>query len=331
LIVDEASQMRAAELAMVLPMLGPGGRLVLAGDDLQLPPVVQGAYPAPADGLPGLEDSVFAYLRHRDDPARPVYTCQLQENWRMNRTLSGFPAETLYGTGYAPATDAISGQRIALAPAPPLEEWVEWAIDPAYPLVLCVLEGVRTTVENPVEAALVARLAGALRERLVDPGSGERYPATEDGDYRFWRHGLFIVSPHHAQIGAIKTGLAGVQIWKYPPFVDTVDKMQGQEAESAIISYGVSDVETALREAEFIYSRNRLNVSLTRSRAKCVVFLPRPLLEPPLELVQNEKAAAGFRHMLDLQEFCRVHGDTRTFEIEGESGVRLTVMRARME
>ncbi len=242
----------------------------------------------------------------------------------MNRTLSGgFPAETLYGTGYAPATDAIARQRIALAPAPPGgEEWMEWVLDPAYPLVLCVLEGVRTTVENRVEAALVARLAGgALRGEAPRPGSGEPYPATEDGDYRFWRHGLFIVSPHHAQIGAIKNSLAGgVRAWKYPPFVDTVDKMQGgQEAESAIISYGVSDVETALREAEFIYSRNRLNVSLTRSRAKCVVFLPRPLLEPPLELVQNEKAAAGgFRHMLDLQEFCRTHGgEERTFPLEG--------------
>jgi hypothetical protein len=208
---------------------------------------------------------------------------------------------------------------------------MEWVLDPAYPLVLCVLEGVRTTVENRVEAALAARLAGTLRERLLDPGSGERYPATEDGDYRFWRHGLFIVSPHHAQIGAIKNSLAGVRDWKYPPFVDTVDKMQGQEAESAIISYGVSDVETALREAEFIYSRNRLNVSLTRSRAKCVVFLPRPLLEPPLDLVQNEKAAEGLRQMLDLQEFCRAHGDTRTFDLDGEEGVRLTVMRARVE
>jgi len=329
LIVDEASQMRAAELAMVIPMLGKGGRLVLAGDDLQLPPVVQGAYPAPVDGLPGLEDSVFAYLRHRDDPGRPAYTCQLQENWRMNRTLSGFAAETLYGTGYAPATGEIAAQRIALAPGSPGEEWMEWVLDPAYPLVLCVLEGVRTTVENRVEAALVARLAGALRERLLDPGSGERYPATEDGDYRFWRHGLFIVSPHHAQIGAIKNSLAGMRDWKYPPFVDTVDKMQGQEAEAVVVSYGVSDVETALREAEFIYSRNRLNVSLTRSRAKCVVFLPRPLLEPPLELVQNEKAAAGLRHMLDLQEFCRAHGEERTFGLDGEEGVRLTVMRAR--
>ncbi|MCM2466206.1 bifunctional RecB family nuclease/DEAD/DEAH box helicase [Methanoculleus oceani] len=331
LIVDEASQMRAAELAMVLPMLGQGGRLVLAGDDLQLPPVVQGAYPAPVDGLPGLEDSVFAYLRHRDDPGRPVYTCQIQENWRMNRTLSGFAAETLYGTGYAPATDAIAAQRIALAPGLPDEEWMEWILDPAYPLVLCVLDGVRTTVENRVEAALVARLSGALRERLIDPGSGERYPATENGDFRFWRHGLFIVSPHHAQIGAIKNSLAGMRAWEYPPFVDTVDKMQGQEAEAVIVSYGVSDAETALAEAEFIYSRNRLNVSLTRSRAKCVVFLPRPLLEPPLDLVQNEKAAAGLVHMLDLQEFCRTHGDARTFDLDDEAGVRLTVMRARGE
>ncbi|WP_292519408.1 AAA domain-containing protein [Methanoculleus sp.] len=331
LIVDEASQMRPAELAMVLPLLGADGRLVLAGDDLQLPPVVQGAYPVPEDGLPGLEDSVFAYLRHRDDPDRPTYTCQLQENWRMNRTLSRFAAETLYGTGYVPATDAIAAQRIALTPGSPGEEWAGWVLDPAYPLVLCILEGVRTTVENPIEAGLVARLAGELRKRLIDPRSGGPYPATDDGDYRFWRHGLFIVSPHHAQIGAIRGLLAGMRPWAYPPFVDTVDKMQGQEAECAIVSYGVSDVETALSEAEFIYSKNRLNVSLTRSRAKCVVFLPRPLLEPPLDLVQNEAAAAGLTHMLDLQEFCRAHGDVRTFDIDNGAGIRLTVMRAREE
>ena len=336
LVVDEASQMRPAELAMAISVLADGGRLILAGDDLQLPPVVQGEYPVPEDGLPGLEDSIFAYLRHRDDPKRPIYTCQLQENWRMNRTLSRFPAETLYGPGYAPATDAIGEQRIILAPSPPPDsperECIEWILDPAHPLVLCVLENVRTTVENRIEAALVARLTRTLRERLIDPLSGEPYPATEDGDYLFWRQGLFVVSPHHAQIGAIRNHLAGVRAWAYPPFVDTVDKMQGQEAWAVIVSYGISDVETALSEAGFIYSQNRLNVSLTRSRAKCVVFLPRPLLEPPLDLVQNEKAAEGLRHMLDLQEFCRTHGEERTFDLdwlEGAAGVRLTVMRAR--
>lgn len=140
------------------------------------PPVIQADYPISEDGLPGLEDSIFAYLRHRDDPKDPVYTCQLLENWRMNHTLSRFPAETLYGRGYAPATDEIGERRIALAPAPPTgsteEGYLEWILDPVYPLVLCVLENVQTTIENPIEATLVARLTRALRERLIDPDSG---------------------------------------------------------------------------------------------------------------------------------------------------------------
>lgn len=334
LIVDEASQMKPAELALVITALGEEGRLILAGDDLQLPPIVLGGYPVPDDGLPGLEDSIFAYLRHRDDPASPAYTCQLLENWRMNATLSLFPAETLYSSGYAPATEAIGRQQLSLLPgeppASPGRELAHWILDPTYPLVLCVLENVRTTVENRIEAELVAHLTSALRERLADPATGAPYPATEDGDYRFWRQGLFVVSPHHAQIHAIRSLLAGIRDWQYQPFVDTVDKMQGQEADAVIISYGVSDIETALAEAEFIYSRNRLNVSVTRSRSKCIVFLPRPLLEPPLDLLQNERASLGLLHMLNLQEFCRTRGEERIFDlewIEGAAGASLTVLR----
>ena len=104
LIVDEASQMKFGELALALPSLAAErGRLVLAGDDLQLPPLINGQYPEREDGLPGLQDSVFAYLRARDDAQHP-YTWQLLENWRMNTTLCQFPATTLYGDQYQPAT-----------------------------------------------------------------------------------------------------------------------------------------------------------------------------------------------------------------------------------
>src|SRR5262249_57668708 len=44
-VVDEASQVRVAEASVPVHLVAPAGRLVLAGDDLQLPPVVQGAYP----------------------------------------------------------------------------------------------------------------------------------------------------------------------------------------------------------------------------------------------------------------------------------------------
>jgi len=112
--------------------------------------------------------------------------------------------------------------------------------------------------------------------------------------------------------------------------VDTVDKTQGQEAEAVIVSYGVSDIDTAMNEAEFIYSLNRLNVSITRAKAKCVVFLPRPLLEPPLDLLKNAGASKGLGHMLELVEFCREKGEVEEFEVELEQGVcRLTGIRAR--
>ena len=44
LIVDEGSQMKWGELSLVLDVLKKGGRLLLAGDDLQLPPILTGEY-----------------------------------------------------------------------------------------------------------------------------------------------------------------------------------------------------------------------------------------------------------------------------------------------
>lgn len=86
--------------------------------------------------------------------------------------------------------------------------------------------------------------------------------------------------------------------------------MQGQESQTVIVSYGVSDPETTLREGEFIYSLNRLNVAITRARAKCLVFLPRPLLEPSLDVLQNEAAAQGLGLMQALVEYGRTSGRT---------------------
>src|SRR5439155_13206656 len=96
--------------------------------------------------------------------------------------------------------------------------------------------------------------------------------------------------------------------WRSLPFVDTVDKMQGQECDSVIVSYGVSDVEYAMREQEFIYGLNRLNVSITRARAKTIVFLPRPLIEPPIAAYEDDRIAAGVAFMQGWVQFARFTG-----------------------
>ncbi|MFN3200518.1 MAG: AAA domain-containing protein [Bradymonadia bacterium] len=315
LVVDEGSQLKLAETALSLESLSEAlklsaGRLVIAGDHLQLPPIIKGSYPPPEEEESGLEDSVFSYLYHRDSEEAP-YTRQLYENWRMNDVLSQFSAQTLYGDAYQPARAEIAERRLELLPAAPsapegpeglMADLATWLLDPEYPMALCVLEGVLAAAENPVEAALVAAVSDALRRRLILDGDGP-LPDTPQGDEHFWRKGLFVVSPHHVQIRAIYKALQERREWLANPFVDTVDKMQGQQAEAVIVSYGVSDVETAAQEAAFIYSLNRLNVSVTRARAKCVVCLPRPLLKPTLPVLTHPDAAEGLGHMHQLTRF----------------------------
>ncbi len=53
--------------------------------------------------------------------------------------------------------------------------------------------------------------------------------------------------------------------------VGTVDKLQGQEADVVIVSMTTSSGEYLPRFIEFLYSKNRLNVAL--SRARCLALL----------------------------------------------------------
>jgi superfamily I DNA and/or RNA helicase len=61
--------------------------------------------------------------------------------------------------------------------------------------------------------------------------------------------------------------------------VGTVDKFQGQEAAVVLISMTTSSGEDLPRNIEFLYSRNRLNVAISRARCLSVVFASPRLLE----------------------------------------------------
>ena len=310
MVIDEAAQALEAACWIALPR---GGRCVLAGDHRQLPPIVQGVYPEPADGEPLLHRSIFESLQAQ--VGSDGYTSVLLENFRMNRTLTRYPAGQIYVPGYQPVDEQV-GSRLLTVDHGAANALTEEVIDPRYPLVVVVTDGVRAAAENRVEAALVARVALEFRMRLRDLG-GERYPEGPAGDARFWRDGLFIVSPHHAQINAVQLALAAGRNWASKPFVGTVDKMQGQECDAVITSYGVADIEYAAEEKDFIYSLNRLNVAVTRGRAKTIVFLSRALLEPPLASYEEDATAEGISFMQGLVQFARHHGTESEHPLEG--------------
>lgn len=60
--------------------------------------------------------------------------------------------------------------------------------------------------------------------------------------------------------------------------VGTVDKFQGQEAAVVLISMATSSAEDLPRDIEFLYSRNRLNVAVSRARCLAVLIINPALL-----------------------------------------------------
>ncbi|MAB89515.1 MAG: ATP-dependent helicase [Planctomycetes bacterium] len=304
LVIDEASQVKVAEAAIAIRRLKSDGRLVLAGDHLQLPPIINGTYPDPDPGEPLLHRSVFESIRSADDAG----TCSsiLLDNFRMCAELCRVPAERLYVPEYGPANETIAAQRLALDPSSIKDRFIARVLEPERPLVVVIIEGVQATGESVFEADRAAECAVALREATDLPDNAA-------GDREFWREHLFVVTPHHVQRRAVIRALEDKRTWHHPPFVDTVDKMQGQEARAVIVSYGVSDVELALQEREFIYSLNRLNVAITRARMKCVVFLPRPLLEPDLEAFSDDRVSEGIAFIQELPQAADdlIHLDAR--------------------
>jgi DNA replication ATP-dependent helicase Dna2 len=159
------SQVAAAPVSR----LRPGGRLLIAGDDKQLPPIVQGNYLVP-EGEPLLHRSILEALRERDPGDETVAT--LLENFRMCEVLCEYPASSIYPAAYGPATDEIAHRRLSFkGPLP--DGFLGKVLDPAHPMVMCVIEEATGAADNLKEASLVAAVAVKLRE-LLPEGSGRR-------------------------------------------------------------------------------------------------------------------------------------------------------------
>jgi hypothetical protein len=143
----------------------------------------------------------------------------------------------------------------------------------------------------------VSALALLYRSILRDNG---KY--TTDGE--FWTRKLGIVTPHRAQMSAIKNLLvsaAGMPL-DPPPFVDTVDRFQGQERDLMIASYAVADRDFVASEEEFILNPRRFNVTLTRSKSKFMWFISDAIVQ---HLPSDRDVATDAAHLqLFVGNYC---------------------------
>jgi hypothetical protein len=263
--IDEASQMVVSQGLMCLAGLAGDGRVLVAGDNRQLPPV-RTVYEHKVDER-RIGGSLYDFLQD----AR-VAEFRLDETFRLNAPLARFPSEHFYDGRY----HAVHPERrlsLRAGWAEGLSSWEREALDPERPVCILLHDGPGAGTSNPFEMHLVMRLAALLRERML-PGEGEAVL----GSGTFWNERLAIVTPHRAQNAAIRELLKGRGLAE-GCVVETVDRIQGRERDAILASYTVADPEFARSEAEFIFSPERFNVTITRARTKLVLVISRRLLD----------------------------------------------------
>lgn len=99
---------------------------------------------------------------------------------------------------------------------------------------------------------------------------------------------ILVVTPYNVQVNYLRSILPD------NAKVGTVDKFQGQEAPIVLISMVTSSAEDLPRNIEFLYSKNRLNVAVSRAQCLAVVVANPKLLEIPCGTVEQMKLVNTF-------------------------------------
>jgi uncharacterized protein len=256
LFVDEAGQVALANLvAMGLSVRN----IVLVGDQMQLAQPIQGVHP----GNSGL--SALDYLLEEAATVPPGRGIFLPTTWRMHESVCRFISEVVYEGRLRPEKQNQNQQLILGGAAPPS------LMKTGIRFVPVEHDGCAQKSEE--EAEVIRKLYASLLEQQYQDRAGKIHPIEADN--------ILVVSPYNLQVNHLKSVL--------PPGarVGTVDKFQGQEAEVVMISMTTSSIEDLPRNIEFLYSKNRLNVAISRARCLALIIASPRLLEIPCETVEQ--------------------------------------------
>jgi superfamily I DNA and/or RNA helicase len=249
-------------------MAGSARNLVLLGDPRQL------AQPSKAAHPPRAEASALEHLLgdHATMPAELGLFLPITR--RLHPDVSRFVSEAFY-EGRLESDPACASQLLAGA-APLAGAGLRWL----------AVEHTGNRTASAEEAAAVARIFSELVGRTWTDakGSSRRLDAAD----------VLVVAPYNAQIARLAAALpAGAR-------VGTVDKFQGQQAPVVIYSMAASSAEDAPRGMEFLYSRNRLNVAVSRAQALAVLVASPALRRAHCRTVEQMKLVSALCRFVEM-------------------------------
>ncbi len=260
LFVDEAGQ---TSLADALALGTCAKTIVLLGDPVQLAQVTQGVHPGDAGR------SVLAHLLGGRATVAEDMGLFLERSFRMHPDVCRFISEVFY-EGRLRSAEGCEAQGSSFGTG----------------LRYLPVEHVGNSTASEEEAErIAAEIQRLLGGTWTDSGGVTR--PIRPGD-------VMVVAPFNAQVRLLQERLPeGVA-------VGTVDKFQGQEAPVVFFSMASSTGADAPRGIDFLMSRNRLNVAV--SRAQCLAYLAcaPALLDVDVQTVGHMRLANALCRFVEL-------------------------------
>jgi uncharacterized protein len=247
LFVDEAGQVCLAN-AVIMAMRTRN--LVLIGDQMQLAQPIQGVHP----GKSGL--SVLEYLLEDQATIPPERGIFLETTYRMHKDVCRFISDAVYDGRLQPQSRN-QNQTLVLDKAGGVNLR-------ATGIIFIEVNHQGCSQRSEEEGAVIKSLYTSVLKQQYRDRDGRVNPITPAN--------IIVITPYNVQVNYLTSILPdGAR-------VGTVDKLQGQEAEVVLVSMVTSSGDDLPRDIEFLYSKNRLNVAISRARMlACVVASPRLL------------------------------------------------------
>ena len=276
LVIDEASMMVCAHFLALATCVRADGEMLLAGDHRQLAPIMAHDW------------------ENEDRP--PAQRYRMHESAFDAVVRMRYP-ETVEGCEQQRMLSDASIRRDGLETTYRLPPDIRTLIQPLYDrdqLVLRGPEGERVPERRDGGAGL-GRVWGSSHSLYLLAHHEDTSRQSNVYEAHLVRHlldaaidagtlrpkSVAIVTPHRAQRALLTVLLEGYS--EYVEMVDTVERLQGGEAEVIVFSATVSDPVAIAQEVEFILDIERANVAFSRTKHKLVVLAARTLLDfvPP--------------------------------------------------
>jgi len=250
LFIDEAGQV---SLANIVAMGVCAKNIILLGDQMQLGQPIQGVHPGDSG------KSVLDFLMDGYSTVPENMGIFLSKTYRMHPDLSNFISDVSYD-GRLVVEKGNYNQGLIL------QDNRESHL-PQTGIKFISVDHDACSQSSIEEVETIKDLIVYLLRQSYCNKSNEIKPITLDN--------ILIVAPYNMQVNLLHRELPdGARI-------GTVDKFQGQEAEVVIISMTTSNHEYLPRFIDFLFSKKRLTVALSRAKCLAIVVANPQLLNVP--------------------------------------------------